>query len=346
MVKMINTSEITKRCLLCQDNVADKTGSHIIPNFLIQSAFGLDKHNGRNREFIVSFDLVPEFHFGHELIPEKIESILGRELTDDEIERKFNNPFVKDHVFCSECEKKFGEIESVYADARIKTEANPSVYISKLEPHLSHLFWLSVVWRISATNYPCIISSSIEEKIRRILKNCLSIKLTEVPDKGYYINQMSNFGYYLIYFREDGICKGGYYPPSMKVSPAKIFFINNYVLLFYSNANNFRNIPEFFGLERDLNANNFNKATQPEKYVLFDSLAYHCVIDNYEHLKIKEFINNIKETVTKGYDIECSDSVALRILSEYTNGVNTIAEFIALNEEKLLKAIEKVLKDS
>lgn len=346
MVKMIN--EIAKKCLLCQDNIADKTGSHIIPNFLIQSAFGLDDQKSRNREFMVSLNLVPELHLGRELIPGKIEPIIGRELTDDDVEKNFNNPFVQDHIFCSECEEKFSQIESAYARERIKTELDYGVFTSKLEPHLSHLFWLSVVWRISATSFAHILNASIKERIRRILNNCLKTKLSEIPSIGYNNTLLINFGYYLIHFKEDGVTKGGYYPPNLEISTSSnIFFINNYVLFFYSNANNFRDIPDFFGLEGDIHTNNFNKSTQQERCVVFNSEAYGFVIAKYNDLKIKEFTNNIKDFVTKEYRIECSDSLAKQIMFEYVNETNSIVEFLnALNIEKLHNSIEKIMCDN
>jgi len=142
-------------CILCRNKVADKTGSHIIPNFLIESSFADGKYKGRGRELVYSVNIVSDFSFGRDILPDKVEKAIGRTLTDEDIEKNSTTPilYVRDYVFCSECEKRFSTIESLYASSISKCYDAKGAYTNSLAPHLSHLFWLSVIWRISAVDF-------------------------------------------------------------------------------------------------------------------------------------------------------------------------------------------------
>lgn len=48
------------RCALCRKEEADKTGSHLAPNFLIHGAFSFDGKGNRDREVV-------EHHFVNRL---------------------------------------------------------------------------------------------------------------------------------------------------------------------------------------------------------------------------------------------------------------------------------------
>ncbi|MGB6084903.1 hypothetical protein [Moheibacter sp.] len=103
-----------KKCLLCKENEPDKTGSHIVPHFLIKRIDNDDNQKGRDKElgFILG-DTTTSTYFGRLIQPEKLEEVFG-EVTDDLISNNKIDGIV-DYYFCSDCEKKFSNIESIYA---------------------------------------------------------------------------------------------------------------------------------------------------------------------------------------------------------------------------------------
>lgn len=86
------------KCLLCQQREADKTGSHIIPSFLMKRVNG----NGK-RDHEIGFKIIHgivDTYFGRDVYEEK-----RKDITDNE--EKFysrENYDVVDHILCKDCE--------------------------------------------------------------------------------------------------------------------------------------------------------------------------------------------------------------------------------------------------
>ena len=85
-------------CLLCQQHEADKTGSHIIPSFLMKRINGEGKRDNE-----IGFEIkngIVETYFGRDIYEDKRKAI-----TDNE-EKLYSreNYDIKDHVFCKYCE--------------------------------------------------------------------------------------------------------------------------------------------------------------------------------------------------------------------------------------------------
>lgn len=80
-------------CALCRVAKADKTGSHLAPNFLIHGAFSFDGKGGRFREIVTRDNLNTQsrwLFYGQEVSPEAISADRGRSLTDEELEGNIN----------------------------------------------------------------------------------------------------------------------------------------------------------------------------------------------------------------------------------------------------------------
>ena len=91
-------------CKLCKSRLANKTGSHLIPHFLLKR---IDNEIGkpeRNKELGFTIgELETTSYYGQSVLPEKLNEIYG-ELSDDEI-AKNSIPLIVDHYFCTDCEK-------------------------------------------------------------------------------------------------------------------------------------------------------------------------------------------------------------------------------------------------
>jgi hypothetical protein len=165
-------------CLLCKERPADKTGSHIVPHFLLKRIENIEGRSGRDYEigFVVqSFDTTS--HFGRSVPLEKLDEFFG-ELTDKDLTSN-KHPMIVDYFFCKYCEDRFAKIENEYASTLQKHD--DKVYESGISSELGLLFWMSVVWRISVNKKSgVVLTGSQNEKLRRVLNAFLDVNLDQI----------------------------------------------------------------------------------------------------------------------------------------------------------------------
>lgn len=161
-------------CKLCNKKKADKTGSHIIPHFIMKYIDHEEGESGRYHElgFALS-DFESKSYYGQAVLPEKLDDIIGN-ISDEDIE---NNeiPYIVDNYFCKDCEKRFSVFENEYAKEYkiFKSE-------SKIRPEICFMFWISVIWRISiCDNHEFKVKIKEERLLQRILVKHMTIKITD-----------------------------------------------------------------------------------------------------------------------------------------------------------------------
>lgn len=151
-------------CLLCQQHEADKTGSHIIPSFLMKRINGEGKRDNE-----IGFEIkngIVETYFGRDVYEDKRKAITDNE---DKLYSRENYD-VKDHVFCRHCEKYFASLESKYAPSIGLQFTETNTKNTKVSPHDALLFWCSVVWRASVTEHlGSRLKPELEERLRYAL---------------------------------------------------------------------------------------------------------------------------------------------------------------------------------
>lgn len=183
-------------CALCRVKPADEVGSHLAPNFVIHRAFSFDGEGKRDHE--ISYlshlnDSKESTYYARNVRPEAVSADLGHDMTEDEIDVNINN-LVYDHLFCRDCEKLFGVLETEYA--KLYAEGK------QISPRIAYLFWLSVFWRMSVGYMAIGLDIHDELEIRKILQDNLSSR--EVMEKS--DSNLGNYGY--IVFHASGIIKG------------------------------------------------------------------------------------------------------------------------------------------
>lgn len=193
--KALKPGEI--KCMLCKKNPADKPGSHMVPHLLIARTFSYDGSKDREKVVVDVANLSEgyrEKYFGHHVYDDTVNELIGRSLTDEEIEEENQkvNVLTRDYVFCEECERRFSTIESYYAeilDGRMKN------YPSEIP----YLFWMSVMWRMSVGEMGCKMDRDHEEKLRKVLDTCLAFKREDI------VTKKSKLGYcaYSLYKAKD-----------------------------------------------------------------------------------------------------------------------------------------------
>lgn len=183
---MIRSSK--DKCLLCLINAADKKGSHIIPSFLISTAISYKGSKKRDMEImsIMKNSSFNESFIGRNVLPEAIAEVKEKALNEEELVAN-QNPNIKDFIFCTNCEKRLAVVENLFAekvanniDKYPQTKGNGGYQLIKLENNeslITQLFFISVLWRVSATkDMPIQLPINIENSLRSVLD--LSMKNT------------------------------------------------------------------------------------------------------------------------------------------------------------------------
>lgn len=246
-------------CALCRTNVANQTGSHMVPNLLTSVAFTFDGLAKRDREIVLKHHLnFPEENstfYGRGVSPDKISQDLGHDMTDEEIEKNINT-LCYDNIFCKECEKRFGVLETAFGEYyRNGKEINPK---------LAYLFWLSVFWRMSIGYMGIFMDAKEELELRSILQQYLKSQeeIINTPEK-----ELGNFGY-VVFRLNETIRKGdsGILGTKTPKSPY-IILVADYVVILFADVSKLHRKTIEFGWEIDIK--DINTPTAKE-YIEFD----------------------------------------------------------------------------
>ena len=168
-------------CQLCKIKVADKKNSHIVPHFLLRRIENIEGKSERGYEigYLIG-PLVAESHFGRSVQPDRLEDDFG-EITDEDISNN-KHPLIVDDFFCTECEKRIGQIESKYSEFIDNIqEVN---YESGISSTLGILFWASVFWRMSVNGKNGVTLSEEKNESLRAILDTLIPKENEDFDEG------------------------------------------------------------------------------------------------------------------------------------------------------------------
>lgn len=230
-------------CALCRKVEADKTGSHLAPNFLIHGTFSFDGKGPRDREIArrTHLNFIEEWnYYGSSVSPEAIQADMGRELSDEELEKN-RNLLECDHLFCSSCEKRFGVVEDAYAPFYRGT-------VKTVNTRIAYLFWLSVFWRMQVGHMAIFMSGEDEFAIREILDRALRSKEEMCSSE----EDLGDFGYVL--WRCKDIIKGdsGIFGTRSQYSPYMII-VGELVVLLYAGISKLKRSIHYAGwtIERD-----------------------------------------------------------------------------------------------
>ena len=334
------------KCKLCNKNNADKKGSHIVPHFLLKRIENIENKTGRDYELGFTIErLNSSSHFGRSVQPEKLEETYG-ELTDEDIEKN-NHPLIVDNFFCSECEERFANIESLYSQTINIVDKND--YTSGINTSIGILFWSSILWRMSINGKSGVkLNSKNNELIRNILDSFLSKNIDqELMGKSDLIKSIS---YKLIRFND---CK--------KEDPKWLLFhpefenplcllIDEFILLFSLNGD-FVDIDntDCFSINKEIINAPINKIGSIENISSLDNLTYKRLSLNLtEKMKniyldgLDDFLDEIHRK-SKNYGLTMPKEIKQKILNEITSDEKKLGR--KYNQEEILLSAFKILKD-
>ena len=154
------------RCCLCRVMPANKTGSHMVPNFLAHPTFSWDGkgkrfHEALNHDFINAQDRNCQF-YGREVPDWRFALGEGKKDVTEEDIKKNVNQLEFDNEFCSHCENRFGVLEMAYSQFYNGQQ-------KKIHPRVAYLFWLSVLWRMSMGSMSIFMDMHEELALHKLL---------------------------------------------------------------------------------------------------------------------------------------------------------------------------------
>ena len=241
-------------CALCRRKKADKTGSHMVPHLLIADVFSYDGSRERDKVTVAVNSLGEgkrDRYFGHQVYDDTINQLLGHSLSDEELdeENKKTNALTIDHIFCSECEKRFSVLEDWYAEILKGCKDYP--------PQIPYLFWMSVVWRMAVGEMGMVLDGHHQEKLRRVLDSCLALKKEDIILKNSKLGHCA----YSLYVADDTRDEGlGIYGTYEETKPYQAL-MGRYFINFYTSLS----AAKSFIKAHNLPLEDLNDGTEPEK---------------------------------------------------------------------------------
>lgn len=174
-------------CLLCKNEKAIRTNSHIVPAPLLDNV-----HGERNKEHSFVFSTSES----------SVDEYYGRQFPQENSTEIKKPNFSYDHILCDKCEKFFGRLESLCntllknIDSELDNNKIKDLKLNNIDfkeiqhlnPGLIQLYFYSIIWRLIIQDY--IENDSFakqivptEEKLRQILnrfKDCDEKQLKEI----------------------------------------------------------------------------------------------------------------------------------------------------------------------
>lgn len=230
-------------CALCEKNRANKTNTHYLSDGIIRTT--LNEGGSNKREKGAYFDMsdnkiVSAFNFQRGTSLKTIEDELGRPPTEEEIEKAKKVPYSVDHIFCSDCENIFTNIETQFTNEilkefRLPKKNNKEVENKAIEEFteiefensdikIIRLFFLMQVWRLSVCEELFTISSACKEKLRILILNNFDSNIDELKQFSLAIGYLNTLGGSYEYTRNMVGAK-------VDLDP-KIIFMNDFVIQF------------------------------------------------------------------------------------------------------------------
>ncbi len=247
-------------CALCKEREANKKNTHFLTDGIIRSCLNLDGSKEREKGFY--FDLSNdnafiEFNFQRGTSIDKLKSSLGREVTDEEIEKAKSIPFSVDNVFCSVCENYFTEIESKFINELLPSFRNTDLTdkdITNLtDIKTVRLFFYIQVWRTAVCDDTLKISANTSENLRQIILNYKTVDVNEIKHYPLAITYLQTIG-------NEAEYTTNYVGYTSDRNP-NLIIMNDFVIQFYESPDTVKFF-NFYGLTTEQNYEqliNFNE---------------------------------------------------------------------------------------
>lgn len=244
-------------CALCAKNEANKKNTHYLTDGIIRSCLNEGGSNAREKGLYYDFSnnaFFTDMNFQRATSYEGLKESLGREPTEEEIEKAKKVPFSEDYVFCNSCEDIFSNIESEFIDNILpKIRENPDLENGELEIEnikLARLFFLIQIWRTAVCEPQFEIDKELLERMRNQILNHEELNIEELKKMSISITYLKTEGEK----REEEFTKN--LVGIMTQDNPKVIFFNDFLIQFYPDNNNIV-FNDFYGINNKENFEDF-----------------------------------------------------------------------------------------
>lgn len=305
-------------CALCKEREADKKNTHFLTDGIIRSCLNLDGSKEREKGFY--FDLSNdnafiEFNFQRGTSVDKLKSSLGREVTEEEIEKAKSIPFSVDNVFCSVCENYFTEIENKFIGEILPNFRNTDL-TGKDKTNLTdiktvRLFFYIQVWRTAVCDDTLKISADVAENLRQVILNHSKVTANELNHYPIAITYLQTTG-------DEAEYTTNYVGFTNDRTP-NLIIMNDFVIQFYENSDDVKFF-NFYGLTTEQNYKELINCNEQEFIVnIFQN-------DRRKQL-LKDFITSDRVKQTIQYYADRFGELWLKLFGVYPP-VQTTQEYL------------------
>ncbi len=268
-------------CKLCKEREANKKNTHYLTDSIIRTCLNLDGSNERESGFY--FDISNDtpfidFNFQRGTSVTKLEESLGREATEEEIEKAKEIPFSVDNIFCSDCEDIFTSVETPFIESILprfrQTDLTGVERIEIAENKTAKLFFYLQVWRTAICEASFDLSEPTMEGLRTAILNSDSIDNEELPNFPFHVTYLQTVGDEMAY-------TNNFVGYTNDRNP-NIIFMNDFVIQFFEDESLVRSI-NFYGLNQSNDLNQFINANNERILIK--------VLPNQTRLEITQTIN-------------------------------------------------------
>lgn len=305
-------------CALCKEREANKKNSHFLTDGIIRSCLNLDGSREREKGFY--FDLSNdnafiEFNFQRGTSIDKLKSSLGRDVTEEEIEKAKSIPFSVDNVFCNVCENYFTEIESKFISEILPSFRNTNLTdkdtINLIDIKTVRLFFYIQVWRTAICDDTLKLSDDTAENLRQIILNHKTVDTNEIKNYPLAITYLQTIG-------DEAEYTSNYVGYTSDRNP-NLIIMNDFVIQFYESPDTV-SFFDFYGL------------TTEENYTQFINInEEHFVVNIFPNDRRKQFLldfiksERVKQTIQ--YYGDCFGELWLKLFGVHPP-IQTTQEYL------------------
>jgi hypothetical protein len=277
-------------CALCLKERNPRSNTHYLTDAIIRTALNQNGVKDRDYGYYMAFDSnkpFADFKFQRATSTEKLESLLGRPVTEEEMQKsKDEIDFSVNDKFCNECEENFGVIEKAFIPVVLKLFRNQDLNeltqlpLDENKSKILRLFFLLQVWRTSVCDKDFNISNELSEFLREKIYHGDFSGLESIPLSITYLQTLPDEipSSVQIDPKEKDAYKTSNWVSPMGGKNPNIIFMNDFVIQLYEDLS--FPFDSFYGLN------------EKENYI--DFLNY-----NKENFKVKVIPHNIRLAILK-----------------------------------------------
>lgn len=244
------------KCLLCGLNEATKKNTHYLTDAIIRTA--LNAGGGNNRETGLYWGLSTgkagtDFGFQRSTAIAKLEEVLGRSPTDEEIAQAIaNTAFSVDDHFCPSCEDHFGKIEVPFIRdvlPRFRDADLTGVQELRIEEvRIFRAFFLMQVLRSALCNETFNLSDKVLDDLKQLVLNFETVDVAEFTKYPLLITYLETTGGPAVYTENQ---------VSFAVNKeSQIILMNDFAIQFFETPGDVKCV-DYHGLNDPTNFNDY-----------------------------------------------------------------------------------------